>query len=914
MLTHITHQPATRVFQLLRCCLVLSLLLLSSAMPYGAENLAAAQQPRIQRTSPRKAAGKSAARKRQQLLKGFQRVPDSLSLAKGQSAFDGEVLESPKERSDWFLFQRSYPFGALPVAARQQAFRFILKRQLRELSLLGAGQLVQGWRSVGPSPTVSAFFDNWGHTSGRINSVAVSPVDSNLLLVASATGGIWRSTDGGAKFTPVTDTQADLAVASIAFSKKNPTIAYAAMGDPVGGYIGSGILKSFDSGETWVRLNSDSLPKSGQATEIETDPRNADHVYLAQYAEMHSGKRYGGGFYLSTDGGDTWKRTLGGLPRDLLLDPEEPGTLYLAMTVVYGEEDKLLPAGLYKSSDGGKQWSIIYTAPAETGTTDIRVAATKGRTLYVYTGGKDSQDRPEARLVASADGGGKWETRFITHYSEIEKKMKVSADAGETWMAAGDSTLDIKQFTYNNYIEAHPTKAGTIYVGSRDLYKSIDGGKTWTNETRSFAYSPGEGKFNYQPGISNSHPDQHALAFDPKNPEVIYVGNDGGLWKSADGGVTLKSLNGSLSIAQFNSIAAHPTDPAIMYGGTQDNGTQKRIAERDTATATGLKPTSVWKEFSGGDGGKCVINPRDPSMVFITYIYGEISRYRDNGERYDGDIGDDYRYDKYVFKDSSTGKLDRVAFYPPFTGDGINSTLYFGTHRLWVSTDLGESWSAPGGTADLTKGPHTRSFGDVLSAIAVAPSDPKVIYTGSAHGRVMFSIDGGKTWDDIKQGIPEEPEELGIPNRFITSIKVDPINPKIAYLTLSGFLAGHVFKTSDGGATWANISKNLPDVPANALLIDRHNSNILYVGTDVGVFRTSAGSSVWTAISNGMPPVIVNDLVADESGKIYAATYGRGIYELGMISPDTSLRGPAINNSKSRRRASRLGQRMVPVR
>jgi hypothetical protein len=342
------------------------------------------------------------------------------------------------------------------------------------------------------------------------------------------------------------------------------------------------------------------------------------------------------------------------------------------------------------------------------------------------------------------------------------------------------------------------------------------------------------------------------LAFSPANPNEYYVGNDGGVSKTTDNGESFRSLNATLTLTQFVGISLHPTDPAISYGGTQDNGTQKRSGD------------SQWSEVLSGDGGHTVIDPLDPSVVFMTYVRGDIFRVANDGQNLDLQIGSNATFGEFV-------QTPRLAFYPPFVGNGVDATLYFGTWRLFVSTNLGNSWFAPSGFLDLTKG-VTDAGQDVLAAIAVARSNANVIYTGSAQGRAMRSTNGGQSWADVTGGLPD---------RSITSIVVDPSDPSTAYLTVSGFNTGHVFKTTNSGATWNNVSGSLPDVPASALLVDPVDSNTIYVGTDIGVFRSTNRGAGWVSFNRGMPPVVVHGFSANVSGIIQVATYGRGAYELG---------------------------------
>ncbi|HLM56629.1 MAG TPA: Calx-beta domain-containing protein, partial [Pyrinomonadaceae bacterium] len=676
---------------------------------------------------------------------------------------------------------------------------------------------------------------NWGGTSGRINSVAVSPADTRVILVGGATGGIWRSADGGVNFAPVSDNQIDLPVSWISFAPSNPSTVYAAMGDIDSAYLGAGVLKSLDAGQTWARVSNSTLP-DGIAARLAVDPSNPQRVYLAQNVtkDRSTNATLASGFFISTDGGVNWARTFAGQMRDLVLHPTNPQTIYATVgTRGFATADLGSAPGLYRSNDSGQTWSAV-TTPA-TGfrapVYDFRIAVAPSdpQRVYIYVGSIFSDER---RLYSSRDGAS-------------------------TWQPSNFSGVDTGQFGYNTYLEVDPTNADTVYVGSRDVWKSTNGGASWTNLTINFVPSGGGG-WSYQPGSSSLHPDQQAFAFEPGNPSVVYLAGDGGLWKSSDGGSTVQSLNRTLSLVQFTSLAVHPTDGGFTIGGTQDNGTQRRLRD-----ASGL-PSVGWDAFAGSDGGACFFNPSNPTILYGTYFSAWVNRFRVSGSN--------ILFDKQIGTYSTWGESTtntRIAFYPPFTGNGVNQRIYFGSWRLFVSDNLGDSWYAPAGFTDLTKGGS-----DTLSTIAVSPSDTNTIYTGSGQGRVMVSRDGGSTWADITAGLPQ---------RFIEKIVVDPSDPATAYLAVSGFGTGHVFKTASAGAAWADVSGNLPNIPTNALLIDPLDRNVLYAGTDVGVFRSAAAGGAWEYFNDGLPPAPVVAFAAQASGRIQLATYGRGAYELTTV-------------------------------
>ena len=748
---------------------------------------------------------------RQKLYKKKLTAKNKRRNSKGgfeQPRAENEFEADAEKREEWFMAQRTYPFNELPADARRQAWL------ARPAAGRESGATLAQWQPIGPKPTSSYFPNNWSLTSGRINAIAVSPANPQLILIGAATGGVWRSTDGGANFTPTTDGQVDLAVGSIAFAPANNSIVYAGMGDKASGYLGTGVLKSTDGGQTWARVSNQTLPAQSRISSILVDAADPNRVYVAQYASRTGNTLFSSGFFYSTDGGVNWTRTLAGLPRDLVRHPTQPNTYYLAMQRVDGGAP-ISTGGVYKSIDAGQTWTRVYTAAFAT-TSNIKIAVTSAAPQNVY--------------VASGSG--------------TTARLETSTDEGATWTNRG-AAFDAAQLSYNFYLFVHPTDANTIFVGTRDLWRSTDGGATYTNLTRNFTVAGG-----YTPTQSRAHPDQHHFYISPSNPNLVYIAGDGGLWRSTDSANTFQTLNATLGLTMFVSLDLHPTDPTKTYGGTQDNGTQKRNGAQS------------WREFATGDGGQVVVDPLDPTIVYTTYVRNEIDRYINNGDNYGAEIGS-----ATIFGN------DRVAFYPPFTGNAVNSNLYFGTYRLHISTNRGASWTAPGGTTDLTAGGT-----DTLSTIGVSRSNLNVIYTGSAQGRAMVSSNGGANWTNVSAGLP---------TRFITDIAVSPTDPNTAYLTVSGYESGHVFKTTNAGASWTDISGNLPNIPTNDLLIDPRNANTLYAGTDIGVFRSATGGTNWETFNNGLPPTIVTELDAQPSGLMQAATYGRGAFEIKLDTGST---------------------------
>lgn len=735
--------------------------------------------------------------------------------------------EDTQARVDSIRFRRMYPYSYMPANARDDAWKVVLKEE-SEPGLR--------WQTIGPNSITS----KKGTVSGRINTVAVSPADENLILIGSATGGIWRSQDGGKSFAPVSDNHADLAVGSLAFFNGNPNIIYAGMGDPLYGFLGNGVLKSTDNGASWTEVNNRSLPSPSTIASIGVDPEDPNFVYLAQHSKDRGDVN--SGFFLSSDGGTSWRQTLKGEVRDLVTNPEESRIIYAAMES--GDRNPGL-AGVYRTSDSGATWQQMISL-AGNAIPGSPVVFDSDAPLYIKIA--TTAHKPNS-IYAFVSG---------TVNKQATNQLIVSADTGTSWTAQTVNSVDAVQPEWNLYIAVDPRNANNIYVGTLDINKSTDGGATWTNLTRNCTVQQDDPTNVIFTGEGILHVDQHKLVFSRHESGTIFVTNDGGLFKSTNGGVSYTSLNSTLSLAQFYSIAAHPGHENLFYGGTQDNGTVIR-------TGSSLQ----WKKILGADGGECVVCSTDPSKLFATIAGSSIFLL-------------DWKGNNSLIKAKTFD--DRIGFDYPFLE--MNGILYVGTNRLWVSTvgcdrlnssSFQNSWSAPGGDQDLTRG-ITKFGKDTLSAIGVCLSDPNTIYTGSEQGQVMVSSDGGKSWMKV-----ESDKTSGIPERCITSITVDAKNPAIAFLTVSGFDTTHVFKTTDTGVTWRSISGNLHDITGgdiavNDLLIT--DEGLLYIGTDIGVFMSRTGGDKWVSVRTGMPPVIVREFAINSKGDLLAATFGRGVYIL----------------------------------
>lgn len=817
----------------------------------------------------------------------------------GVRGVEGGEEENVLERRNWFLEQRLYGSDDIPAAARQAAKAEAdlvapplvenLASKSSKLSKLTNAVAVNQWTSIGPAPTTTK--SNYGDESGRINWVAVHPTNRNIALLGTATGGVWRSInalDAAPTFAPVSDSQIDLAVGSIAFAASDPSIVYAAMGDQDNIYLGTGVLKSTDAGATWTRLASAGLPNDGKGfgLNIAVNANDPNTVYLARGRSGGLPRTYPDsvgtrGFYRTTDGGATWTQTLNGKVTSFAVKPDNQNVIYAA--VLQSDQTGAAPKGIYKSVDAGQSFAPVMNAP-ELGVkdkdgnvvaepADFRVAASPANAQKIYFyGGTENAD---SELIVITDNGTA--TTFTDNTVQL-------------------SQLDTGQFDYNTYLVADPFTAKQIYIGSRDIFRlNLDDSNkvlSTTNLTNAWFYNTTIKAWDYPANELKAHSDQQHLAF-LGDSKTFLAANDGGITRTTDAGATLtKNLNASLSLTQIVGLTFNPSDPTRVYLGAQDNGSQRLVSG------------AQWAEYNGGDGGQTRLDPIDKTKVYGSYTQGNIFRHDNNATASEVAVHPSIKSDNTL--------KERVLFYPPIEVNGFDSALYLGTQSVKVctnchtvtppdpatSTTATGNWTYPsnpnGLGTDLTRGGT-----DVLSAIAVqqvAYGDKQVIYTGSSKGAFQVSRDGAKTFTNLTDKLDAAVHPNGVPTkdpgRYISNIKIDPADANTAYITVSGFGTRHVFKynksvAADGTTTETVTALNFTvDTPTNDFLIDPKAATTFYIATDIGVFRSFNSGATWNQYNAGLPPVVVNRLegaivtTPSTATRILAGTYGRGVYQI----------------------------------
>ena len=689
---------------------------------------------------------------------------------------------------------RLYSGGERNLAALlQDALR--QKRAMPPGGILPMSLADTRWRALGPERVNSGGV----FTAGRVSAIAIHPTDMNILYAGGAQGGVWRSDDAGESWRPLTDHECSLAMGSIAIDPVNPDIIYAGTGEQHfsgDSYYGCGVLRSLDAGENWEQLGVQeyvSRERGGGAriARVVIDRATAGS---ATSTTVLAASTYG--LFRSTDSGRSWHLVLDGLATDLVPHPEDPAIMYAAL---YGR-------GVYKSTDTGENW-VSTSAGMNLDVArriNLAIAPSSPESLYASF---------ETRETAGAG-----------------LSMYRTTDGATSWQqvpAAG--ALCHYQCWYDMTIAVHPTSPLNVYFGGLLLYHSVDGGQTFAE---------------HHNGI---YVDEHLLVFDTlRGPNALYLANDGGVYRTIDGGTTWTSLATNLAVAQYyRGIGLHPSIPTVTLGGTQDQGTQR--------SSTGTK---VWEKVMGGDGGYTAFDVEDPSTWYAETQWIANAGY--SGPRKNGVL---------VTRGIDTG--ERGLFIPPLVMDPMDSKrLYFGTQSLYRTDNSAERWER------IHQNPGER---EVITSIGLTPADGNTVYAGVLFGRVIVTRDGGVTW---------QPSGSGLPERFIGDVAVHPDDPDRAYAVAGGFLTGHVFHTVDGGRTWEDRTGNLPDHPVNAILYDPADPEGVFIGTDLGVFHSATGGGSWNRLDEDLPTVAVYDLAAQPgTSRLVAATHGRGMFEIPIDVP-----------------------------
>ncbi len=721
------------------------------------------------------------------------------------------------------------------------------------------------YRSIGPA------------VGGRVCRAAGVPGDPLTYYAATASGGMWKSGDGGKRWVPIMDDMPTSTIGSFAVAPSDPNVLYAGSGEAnIRGNVevGNGIYRSTDAGKTWKHV----WKQEGQIGTVIVHPKDPETAFAAVL-----GKAFGPnperGVYRTTDGGKTWKRVLfqdnDTGASDVCFDPNNPRILFAGLWQARRKPWDLTSggpgSGLHVSRDGGDTWTRLVAPPKDD------VPAKEGT--------KHADGLPEGIWGKIGLAVAPSDSKRVYALIEAEKGgLFRSDDGGDSWKRINSSRAVQQRAWYFSTLSVHPKNADILYFPQVPLLKSIDGGKTLTRIK------------------GPHHGDHHDLWIDPKNPDRMIDSNDGGVDISVDGGKSWYAP--PLPICQTYHIAVDNRTPYHVACSIQDISTA--MGPSHCLTAAGI-PTAEWHSVGGGEAGHVAIDPTDPNIVYAGEYGGFISRY-DHRTRQAKSIG------VYPFNGSGFGAEDlqyRFQWTAPIVISPHDPKLvYHASNVLFATSNAGKTWTAV--SKDLTRndkskqkwagGPITGDntgvevYGTIF-ALAESPKKKGLLWTGSDDGLVHLTQDGGKTWEDVTAGLIK----AGLPDwATITCVEASPHDADTAYVVADAHRIDdrkpYLFVTTDLGKTWKSLAAKLPEEFLQVLRVDPTKKDMLYLGSEKGVYYSTDAGTTWTPLKLNLPTVRVTDLIVKD-GDLVVGTSGRSIWILDDLTP---LRAPADDGKAAR--------------
>ena len=686
--------------------------------------------------------------------------------------------------------------------------------------------------------------------SGRINDMEVHPSNPRVIYAGTAGGGVWKSNDAGTTFNPIFDDYCQ-SIGAVEIDPSDPdNTIYVGTGETWtrnSVSIGDGLYKTTDGGANWKKIG---FEKSERIANIIVNPNNSQEVYVGVLGALW-GDSEERGVYKSADGGTTWTQLLYVNPKtgcaDLAMDPSDPNTLYASMwefrRTGWSFESGGANSALYKSTDGGASWNKIHNGFPEgkLGRLAIAVAPTNPQILYTVI---EAEKDERKGLYRSDNGGASWE--------------QLNNDFGIT----------VRPF-YFSRIVVDPKDENVVVKGGLSGSISRDGGKTFKN-------------------LGNMHSDIHDIAFSIKDSDIMYVGTDGGVYRSWNGGTTMEIVQ-NLPLSQFYHISVDDAEPYNVYGGLQDNGSWY-----GPSSSPGGVNARDWESVGQGDGFRVLKHPTKP--IIYSEMQGAENVWRIDTKR---------NLIKTIQPQPTKG-AEKLRFNwnaPMAVSAHQPDRFYMGSQYLHKSEDMGDTWEiispdlttndpakqnqeASGGLSTDNSGAenHTTIF-----TIAESPLDENVIWVGTDDGNVQLSRDGGKSWTNTVQNI------TGLPaNTWCYHIEASSLDKGTAYAVFDGHtqndMAPYAFKTTDYGASWTNIINGEVEGPVRNIQEDYVNSNLLFLGTEFGLYITLDGGQKWSKFTNNMPAVAVHFIdLQKQTNDLVMGTHGRGVIIIDDISPLRAL-------------------------
>lgn len=862
---------------------------------------------------------------------------NAVSVASAQSPFGNPTPypnpEARRRAADEYWAKRHPVSPAMLRAARDAAARL---PQANSLPLMNNEYTIPGqnsissllpsnaWRQIGPAPVDSSPLTGFslpkGAYTGRINAIAVdtnTSGSSTVAYIGAANGGVWKTINNGTTWTPLTDTQNILSIGALAIDPNNHQVIYAGTGDPRSPTrLGEGILKSINGGATWALLGTSTFagttvpgatpyPYTTYITKIIVNPRNSHQIFVGTSI----------GLFVSTNDGSNWAQLTSGLPTgsvvvdDLDIDRNaNPIRLYAAIRAY----------GLYRSVDGGTTWSRLTSGLPSSSAWAFRsaLAVAPSNPSIIYVVLVNAQGNVLAPTIAP-------NTPAPVPYNG----MYVTTNGGDNWFQVSGLSINftglpnsnVGQGVYDLYLAVDPLNYYTVYGGGIDIavtahsFKGIFpgdcGDDKWTNLTD---------VYNVIGGINSGvHTDQHSIAFGACTNSTtacsFYAGNDGGIYSAQVRTYPIPSLTPTVTNPPPTSTGAPTFQPSCLPGTPTPTTAPSPVATFTSLNASGLaisqfvggdsgsnfastplaiggmqdngvalyKSTLAWSGTRGGDGGFSAIDWSSPNVMYTT----------------NGGVSINNAFLKNTNSGAATnwatatnGLSGLSLFYAPFQLDRANHThLIYGTQDVYETTNAANSWYKSNSNSITSQGTN----GEYISALAIAPSNSAIIYAGSEFGPIWKTTSGnsGSSSTYTEVGVSH-----GFPSSYITQITVDPLNTagnpdttgSTVYVSFSGFTrngspllrTGGIYKTADGGASWADITGNLPNIPVQSVIVYRSSgTRVLVAGTDIGVFYSVNEGTSWTYLNGAIPNAPVDQLVLDSvQSSIVAYTYGRSAW------------------------------------
>ncbi|MEI6889483.1 MAG: T9SS type A sorting domain-containing protein [Bacteroidales bacterium] len=751
-----------------------------------------------------------------QMASQWDKVPDAI---KSRNAY---------KRLEWFYKPRLNEQGIFPRA-------FIERQKESEMQKMqspadNAYSSFQ-WTNLGP---VGVDFANdvtvkqWGIVSGRVMGMAVHPTNPDVVYAGTGGGGIWKSTDGGQNWVDKSGGLNLITFGAIAIDPSNPEVIYAGTGEYTWVlterfYSGDGLYKSINGGDNWTKIEAE-FDTVTEFTALAVSPHNPN-VVIAAIAKNLNGAFQNQGIWRSADAGIHWTCVLPGEGMyDLAFHPADPNIVYASR----GNEQS--GAGFLVSTDGGLTFSQSNTGlPPASHIGRIQFDVFHPNPSVLYTAIYDKTPLPggfNTSVYKSINAGSSW--------SQISPGVNLSA--------FGD------QGFYDLCIAVDPSNPDHVFLGNVEFSSSSNG------STFSYIRDPNAAGGGNTAFDSYTHFDHHVIRIAPSDPSVIYVGCDGGVFRSADGGVSFLPANTGITSIQLYRVASHISNPDILYSGAQDNG----------FISTHNRGATAYKLENFADGTECFMDYSDANVIFFETFCGFLGRSINGGQSWDLSV--------------DPGSNDSNAFISPYWQNPVEPNIIYGCikQKLLKSTDKGTTW------AYTTSTPITST---AICFAAQSPLNPSNIMVAARNGTVSLarSGDGGYSWQDITGSLGS------LSGGNFMRLVADPRDGNTFYLLKNTYSGALIVKTTDFGYTWADISSDLPKVPVNDLFVDTANAGVMYLGNDFGVYRTASNGGSWERLNNGMPFVPVLDFdYYNYAGKrlLRAATFGKGLYELDLNHPE----------------------------